>query len=137
MAGARGKAAGLPQEEWPQVVFEDRSLQSVYNDPGLAEKMIATFKNVLGENRVLELSPVMYGEDFGWYGRVSPEIPILIYGVGSVHPEQFELLDAGTIGAIPSTHSSRYIPDLTPTLRTGILTMSSAVLELTRISHRK
>lgn len=130
MADARGKAAGLPREEWPQVEFEDRSLQSVYNDPDLAEKMAGTFKDVLGEHKVLELSPVMYGEDFGWYGKVSPEIPILIYSVGSVHPEQFELLDAGSIDAIPSTHSSRYIPDLTPTLRTGVLTMSRAVLKL-------
>jgi len=130
IADARGKAAGLPQDEWPRVVFEDRSLQSVYNDPDLAEKMAGVFKDVLGENRVLEMSPVMYGEDFGWYGKVSPEIPILIYGVGSVHPEQFELLDAGAIDAIPSTHSSRYIPDLTPTLRTGVLTMSRAVLKL-------
>jgi amidohydrolase len=130
MSDAAGKAAGLPEEEWPEITFSETPLPSVYNHPGLAARIMQTFINVLGEENVSELSPAMYGEDFAWYGRVSPEIPALIYSLGSVDPEDMASYEEGLIDALPSTHSSRFLPDLEATLQTGILTMSSAVLEL-------
>ena len=130
MAEATGKAAGLPKEEWPEVFVDEEPLPEVYNSPELSEIMFETFGDVLGEENVVELSPVMYGEDFGRYGRVKPEIPILLYSVGAIDPQQMEMKQQGKIEAIPSTHSSRFLPDVEPTLKTGVLTMSSAVLRL-------
>ena len=130
MSDAAGKSAGLPEEEWPLITFDGSPLPSVYNHPGLAGFLSQTFKGVLGEDNVIELSPVMYGEDFAMYGRVSPEIPAVIYSLGAVSPEDIALYEEGLIDDIPSTHSSRFLPDLTPALQTGILTMSSAVFNL-------
>lgn len=130
MAEATGKAAGLPKEEWPEVVVDEEPLPEVYNSPELSKIMLETFGDILGKENVVELSPVMYGEDFGRYGRVEPEIPILLYSVGAIDPQQMELKEQGLIDSIPSTHSSRFLPDVEPTLKTGVLTMSSAVLRL-------
>ncbi len=130
MSDAAGKAAGLPEEEWPHIIHDDDPLPSVYNDPDLADLIVRSFENVLGKENVAELTPAMYGEDFAMYGRVSPEIPTVIYSLGSISPEDFALADKGKIDAIPSTHSSRFLPDMKPTMQTGILTMSSAVFDL-------
>lgn len=130
MAAATGKAAGLPEEEWPQVVVDDEPLPEVYNSPELSEIMFETFGDVLGDENIVNLSPVMYGEDFGRYGRVEPEIPVLLYSVGAVDPEQMDMKEQGLIDSIPSTHSSRFLPHVEPTMKTGVLTMSSAVLRL-------
>lgn len=130
MADAAGMAAGLPEDEWPKVFVREDPNPEVYNSRGLSEKMGETFRNLLGEENVEILSPVMYGEDFGRYGRVAPDIPILMYSLGAIDPEQFRLKEEGLIDSIPPTHSSRFIPHLEPTLRTGILTMSYAVLRL-------
>jgi amidohydrolase len=130
MSAAAGKGAGLPEEEWPIVQVGDEPLPAVYNSPVLAEKMIETFTDLLGEENVFQLSPVMYGEDFGMYGRVSPEIPILIYSLGAVDPDQMEKYEQGLIDALPSTHSSRFLPDYEPAIKTGVLTMTEAVLQL-------
>jgi amidohydrolase len=130
MADAAGKAAGLPEEEWPDVQVGDEPLPSVYNSPMLAEKMLETFSDLIGDENVFQLSPVMYGEDFGMYGRVSPEIPILIYGLGAVAPDQMEKYEQGLIDALPSTHSSLFLPDYEPAIKTGVLTMTNAVIRL-------
>jgi amidohydrolase len=130
MSDAAGKAAGLPEGEWPEIELNENPNPSVYNDPPLAERVSRTLKNVLGKDNVVDISPVMYGEDFALYGRSSPDIQAVLYSLGSVKPADIALYEEGSIDAIPSTHSSRYLPDLEPTLRTGILTMGSTVLEL-------
>lgn len=130
MADAAGKSAGLPEEEWPQVVVDEDPLAEVYNSPELSEIIGVTFKQVLGEENFEDLIPVMYGEDFGQYGRVEPQIPILLYSIGAIETEKIKMQEQGLIDSIPSTHSSGFLPDVEPTLRTGVLTMSSAVLRL-------
>lgn len=125
-----GMAAGLPREDWPRLILdEDTRVSSVYNNPGLGRKLEETFTRVLGEENVNETPPLMYGEDFGEYGSAKPEIPAILFGVGSIDPEVVEQA-GGDFSEIPSTHSPEYLPHLTPTMKTGILTMSSAVMDL-------
>lgn len=127
---AAGIAAGLPEQEWPQLIFnEDTRVASVYNDPDLGEQVCSTFERVLGRENVHETLPFMYGEDFGEYNHAMPEIPGLLFGVGSISPKALEAAEAG-FEEIPSTHSPKYLPDTKATLHTGILTMSSAILDL-------
>ena len=68
----------------------------------------------------------MVGEDFGYYTRTDPAIPTLLYSLGSV-PK----IDPET-GEPPAyfTHSSKYHPQLDPTLKIGIMSMSMAVIKL-------
>lgn len=125
-----GMAAGLPREDWPRLILdEDTRVSSVYNNPGLGRMLEETFTRVLGEENVHETPPLMYGEDFGEYGSARPETPALLFGVGSIDLEVVEQA-GGDFSEIPSTHSPDYLPHLTPTMKTGIMTMSSAVMDL-------
>ncbi|CAG5000882.1 N-acetyldiaminopimelate deacetylase [Dyadobacter sp. CECT 9275] len=122
-------ASGVEKQNYPVVTIRKGHTPAVYNDPALAKKMTENFVKLLGEDKVVSLSAEMFGEDFGWYGRETPAIPTLIYSLGSVNPGK--MADAKKTGqTIPSTHSSMYLPDYPPTLRTGVISMSSAALSL-------
>lgn len=130
MSEGIGRSAGLPEADWPQLVLEEDShVNSVYNTPALGERLRKSFGKAVGEDNVYAISPLMYGEDFGEYGSARPEIPAFLFSLGSVKPEVMEAAEQGLIDP-PSTHSSKYLPDIEPTLRTGILTMSTAVFDL-------
>ncbi|WP_025764521.1 amidohydrolase [Dyadobacter tibetensis] len=121
--------AGLEPEDYPIIEIRNEYTPAVYNEPELTSKISNHFKQILGPENVLTLTPEMFGEDFGWYHRENPSIPTLIYSVGSVHPQKMaEALKSNK--TLPSTHSSLYLPDLEPSLKMGILSMSAAVLHL-------
>ena len=83
---------------------------------------------MLGEDKVLERPLVMGGEDFGRYGKAG--VPIFLYFLGTQPPEK--VAAAGKEGAtpLPSLHSDLFYPVPEPTIKTGVLTMSMAVLNL-------
>ena len=69
----------------------------------------------------------MGGEDFGRLGREG--IPIFLFFIGTSSPERVaEALKGGP--GIPSLHSDFYYPIARPTLKTGVLSMSTAVLNI-------
>jgi amidohydrolase len=122
-------SAGVEPQNYPVVTVRKEHSPAVYNDPVLAGKIFENFTQLLGEENVVRLTPEMFGEDFGWYGREKPTIPTLIYSLGSVNPAK--MADAKKNNQIvPSTHSSSYLPDTTPSIRTGVLSMSSAAMFL-------
>jgi hippurate hydrolase len=103
---------------------------SVYNDAKLAQRVAGVFREVLGPKNVLKIEPIMGGEDFGMFGRAG--VPIFFYFLGTVPPEKVAAsLKPGGPG-LPSLHSDVYHPVVEPSLRTGVLTMSTAVLDLMR-----
>lgn len=122
-------ASGVEKQNYPVVTLRKEHTPAVYNDPALARKISENFVELLGEEKVVSLSAEMFGEDFGWYGREKPAIPTLIYSLGSVNPDKMAEAKRKN-QTIPSTHSSAYIPDLMPSLRTGVMSMSSAALFL-------
>jgi len=129
---AAGMAAGLPESKWPEFILnENTRVASVYNDPALSKKLRHTFNQVLGEENVHETLPFMYGEDFGEYNHAKPDIPGVLVGVGAISPKSF-VGSEKDFSTIPSTHSPLFLPDLEPTLRTGILTASHAIMDLMR-----
>lgn len=68
----------------------------------------------------------MGGEDFSRFAREG--VPVCYYFLGSQPPER--VAEAGKAGGRPlsRTHSAAYFPIPEPTIRTGVLTMSLAVL---------
>jgi hippurate hydrolase len=69
----------------------------------------------------------MGGEDFSRYGKAG--VPIFMYFLGTQPPEKVaEYEKAGR--PLPSLHSDLFYPVPEPTLKTGVLTMSMAVLNL-------
>lgn len=87
------------------------------------------FERVLGKENVVEVEPVMGGEDFSRYGRAG--VPIFLFRLGSVDTERLEGYTSKGESA-PSLHSARYYPDVEKTLSTGVVAMASAALELLR-----
>jgi hippurate hydrolase len=100
---------------------------ALVNDSGLTQKTVDLLKEVLGPNNVKERPPVMGGEDFGRYGREG--VPIFLYFLGTLSPER--VLEAQREGKpLPSLHSDLFYPVPEPTIKTGVLTMTMAVLNL-------
>lgn len=97
------------------------------NDEALANRMTEVFRGVLGEEFVERAEPVMGGEDFSRYGRAG--VPILMYRLGAVDGRRLERFEQLGVSP-PSLHSSEFYPDIEPALRTGIVTMAAAAIEL-------
>ncbi len=129
---ARGVAvsAGVPAELEPIVdVAEEEFTPASYNDPDLVDRVVGVFRNTFGDDRVVEVEPVMGGEDFSRYGLQEHSVPIFMFRVGVVDPETFRAYaEAGR--TLPSLHSSEFLPVAEEAIRTGVTAMTSALLEL-------
>jgi amidohydrolase len=101
---------------------------AVFNDAKLARKTTDLFKQLLGPQRVHDVGPIMGGEDFGRYGREG--VPIFFFFLGTMDPKR--VADAKKPDGIPlpSLHSDIYFPIPEPSIRTGVLTLSAAVLNV-------
>lgn len=98
------------------------------NDPPLTRKTAAAFLKALGEDKVLPTPPVMGGEDFSYYGRAG--VPIFIYWLGTIPQARIDEANKPGGKPLPSLHSEFYAPDPGPSIRTGVFSMSHAVLNL-------
>jgi hippurate hydrolase len=128
---ARGQAlaAGIPEDRMPTVKVAAEGAKATYNDPALTQRLAGVFAAWLGADKVLKRKPTMGAEDFGMYGRTEDKIPILIYWLGSVDAKR--VADSQRGGTpLPGLHSSLYYLQPEPTIKTGVLTMTAAVLEL-------
>ena len=122
-------AAGLSEDYYPVVEIKDEYTPAVYNNPGLVEKLQKSFVKSLGSDNVIKVSPVMGGEDFGMFGRVEPIIPTALFWLGAVNEKVYERAIRDDI-TLPSLHSDLFLPDAEPTIKTGVIAMSNAALDL-------
>jgi hippurate hydrolase len=126
VAEAAAMAARAPAPEVK--IRPEEFTPALVNDAALTRKTVAALKEVLGEANVQAKPPVMGGEDFSRYGR-DGHVPIFLFFLGTVPPEK--VAEAKRTGVpLPSLHSSRYYPIVEPSIRTGVLAMSTAVLNL-------
>jgi hippurate hydrolase len=122
-AKASAMSSGAPE---PTVEFSDGT-PAVKNDEKLVERVVPTFRRVLGDDNVVEVEPTMGGEDFSEYGLAG--VPIFMFRLGSVDPVRLAgYKRVGKYG--PSLHSALYYPDAEAALVNGVTLMSSAVLDL-------
>jgi hippurate hydrolase len=125
-------AAGVPEDRAPVVhVREQEAVPVTHNDSKLAERMRAAFAAVLGAANVTELRPEMASEDFGLLGLEGRQIPTFMARLGVADPRQ--LAESRRAGKpMPSLHSSIFYPQAEPSLRTGVVALTAAVLDLLR-----
>jgi hippurate hydrolase len=121
--------AGVPTELEPTITRTDESTPATYNTPALVDRTIAHLKTVLGDDNLVEREPAMGAEDFGLFGRTQHKIPIFMFRLGTVSPERIAAAKSGG-PPLPSLHSSGYLPVREPTLRTGVLAMTAAAIDL-------
>jgi amidohydrolase len=124
---ARAAAEGARAPEPVMKVDLDNFTPALYNNAPLARKTSDLFRAVLGADKVHDGGQIMGGEDFARYGREG--VPIFFYFLGTLAPERIEAAKKGG-PALPSLHSDQFAPVPEPTIRTGVLTMSHAVLSL-------
>src|SRR6266404_7256412 len=129
---AKGIAAagGVPPERAPIVdVLKDQFTPATYNNPDLTKRLVAVWKKSLGNENVEIVDPTMGGEDFSEYSLPDHSIPAVDFHIGAVNPEKIaEYKQAGK--ELPTLHSSKFAPVPEPTIRVGIIGMTTAVLEL-------
>jgi hippurate hydrolase len=126
---AKAAAAGANAPE-PEVTFvNDEFTPKLENNPELTRKTVALFEEVLGKDKIHARPPIMGGEDFSRYS-LGGEIPVFMYFLGSVSADRVTASNRTGGKPLPGAHTDGYypIPDLT--IRTGVKTMSLAVLNL-------
>jgi len=124
-------AAGVPNDRMPEVlVRKDEFTPATYNNPELTKRLVGVWKQSLGENSVEIVDPTMGGEDFSEYSLPDHSIPAVDVHIGAVAPEKIAESKKPGAAPLPSLHSSKFAPVPDPTIRTGIITMTSAVLDL-------
>jgi len=122
-------AYGMPEDLLPVVTVKDEFTPSSYNDPEFAEMAKGYMSDVIGEENVVELPPVMGGEDFGRFGKTKEEIPSLIYWLGAAAPKDVRAAARGG-KPLPSLHSPTFKPDAQAAIPVGVSTMSGTILNL-------
>ena len=123
-------AAGVPPERAPIVtISKDEFCPATYNNPELTKRLITVWKSSLGDENVKIVDAVMGGDDFSEYTLPDHSIPAVNFHFGAVEPAKIaEYKQKGK--ELPTLHSSKFAPVPEPTIRTGVVAMTDAVLEL-------
>jgi amidohydrolase len=123
-------AAGIPAELAPIVsVPKDLVALAAYNNPELTKRLVAVWKKSLGDENVEIVDPTMGGDDFSEYSLPDYSIPAVYFHFGAVEPAKIAEYKQGG-KELPTLHSSKFAPVPEPTIRTGIIGMVTAVLDL-------
>jgi hippurate hydrolase len=123
------ESAGVPQGRLPVITIRDQYTPPTINDIPLTRRLTNVFTEALGKENVIDLPASMVGEDFSFFGRQEPRIPTCMFWLGAVDPALIEESRKNN-RELPSLHSSLFLPLPEPAIKTGIKTMSAAVLDL-------
>ncbi len=121
-------AEGARAPEPTVTVDSSEFTPALYNDVELTRKTTSYLKDVIGADNVLERPPIMGGEDFSRYGKAG--VPICLYFLGTMPPARVAESKRAGGQSLPSLHSDVYYPVVEPSIKTGVLTMSAATLNL-------
>ncbi|HWJ55181.1 MAG TPA: amidohydrolase [Vicinamibacterales bacterium] len=129
VAAGTAQAAGVAEDRMPVVTVTEETVGVTANDPVLTRRLARVFTEWIGADRVSEVEPVNAAEDFSLYGQTPERVPSVLWRVGATAPEKFaESTRSGV--PVPSNHNSGFAPVPEPTITTGVITMTAAVLEL-------
>jgi len=132
MALGVGTANDLPTDRMPIVtVSKTETTPITYNDPALAARLKPAFVAVLGAGNVADWHSEMGSEDFGLFGLPGRKIPALFLRVGATDPAKVSESQRTGV-SVPGLHSAFFTPVPSSTIRTGVIAMSAAVIELMR-----
>lgn len=126
IAKAAAVAARAPEPEVKVSLTE--FTPATVNDPALSKRVSASLRKVLGEANVGQRPPVMGAEDFGRYAQ--KDIPGFIYFLGTISQERFDESQKEGGRPLPGMHTDHYAPIPEPSIRTGVRTMTMAVMDL-------
>jgi hippurate hydrolase len=125
---AEAAAAGANAPPPEVTIHPEEFTPALLNDAKLTRQTVAVLRGALGEDKVQERPPVLGGEDFSRYGREG--VPIFMFWLGTIAPDRVAASEKEGAAPLPSLHSDLYHPVPEPSIRTGVLAMSLAVLNL-------
>ena len=130
---AKGEAiaAGIPDDKMPVVSVEkDEFTPAMFNTVDFTQEMAGFLKTRFGNKRVMQLPPVMGGEDFSRFSREeNKDIKSLIIWVGGVPQSEFDA--AKKEGrTLPSLHSPFWAPDAPAVISTATEALTAMAMKL-------
>ncbi len=126
---AKGYAMAAGVEKMPLIEIDGNPSPATINNPELTEKVANSAKKIIGNKNVVEVEPVMGGEDFSRFGRTAENVPICMFWLGVIEPEK--IAESKKTGKpLPSLHSPFYAPVPKPSIQTGIKVMVQSALDL-------
>jgi hippurate hydrolase len=117
-------AAAMSDAPAPDIAITETA-KAIANDPALVENTAKVMKAAFGE-RFTAAPPVTFSEDFSEF--VNAGVPSMFFYIGVYAPERVAAASNGTGPELPSNHSPLFAPVPEPTIRTGIVAMTLAVL---------
>jgi len=128
-----GRAAGLPEDKLPEVIYGRESTPPTINNQKLVQRLRAVWQQHLGKALVTSYSSDGMGaEDFPAF-TTDPEIPSVYFAVGGTKLEDIVAAQTGTGPAIPSHHSALFRIEPRPAITTGVFATVTALLDLMRL----
>jgi amidohydrolase len=124
---------GLPEDKLPIVKVVEGTPTTI-NDGPLARRLNAVMASTLGEKAVLPYHQATMGaEDFAYFVQPELKVPGYYFVVGGTPQAAFDAARAG--GApVPSHHSPSFRIDPEPTVVTGVIATTAAILDLLKPS---
>lgn len=125
-----GRAAGLPEDKLPEVIFTEESTPPTVNDDAMVRRLKTVWQKQLGQQRVVSIgSQGMGAEDFPFF-TTDPAIPSVYFAVGGTYMKDIQAAIEGTGPAIPSHHSPLFKIEPQPAITTGVHATVVALLDL-------
>ena len=123
-AKAEAAMSGAPAPEVKLVKGSD----AVVNDAALVGRTVKLFKAALGDRNVIPISPITASEDFSDF--INQGVPSMFYTLGVYDPKK--VAEASQPGGkpLPFNHSPFFAPEPEPTFKTGVETMTLAVMNV-------
>lgn len=124
------RAAGLPENKLPDVIYGQESTPPTVNNDQLVQRLRAVWQRELGESQVTSFrSEGMGAEDFPAF-TTDPAIPSVYFKIGGTDISDIKASQDGTGPAIPSHHSPLFKIQPKPSVTTGIYATVTALLDL-------
>jgi amidohydrolase len=120
---------GLPEDKLP-VVKVSEGTPTTINDTALAKRLNAVMQQTLGADGFMPFEQVTMGaEDFAYFVQPELGVPGYYFAVGGTPQAAFDAEKAGG-PPVPSHHSPLFKIDPRPSVVTGTIAMTAAVLNL-------
>jgi amidohydrolase len=125
-----GRAAGLPEDNLPQVIKVSDGVPTTINDRALAQRVRAAMEAAMPADSFGSFEQLGMGaEDFPYLVRVDPPIPSVYFTVGGASPEAYDAAMAGG-PTLTGHHSPLFVIEPESSVKAGVEAMTVAALDL-------
>lgn len=122
-------SAGLGKDKMPKIIYSEDYTAPVINNPDLVSKTINSMIDILGNDKLTFVEPVMAAEDFGKYGMTEENVPIGMFWMGGVNEDLYRKhVENGQF--LPPLHNPYFYPDFQNAFKGGVSAMSKALIDL-------